>query len=189
VSLFSDDREHVERVLAGEPDQFEELVRKYNRFGGAIAYGILGDFQLAEDVVQDAFIKAYKSLRGLREPEKFQVWFGGIVKKRAIDVLRQRRSAEFRTVSLDAGLEVSASDSMPVAEEIVRSERRQKVLDAIEDLPEADRLVVVLKHMEGLSYEEIANITGSSVGAVESRLFRARQALKRKFAQILKSES
>ena len=57
--MLAEDREYVERVLAGEPEVFEQLVRKYNRLGGAIAYGVLSDFHLAEDVVQDAFIRAF----------------------------------------------------------------------------------------------------------------------------------
>ena len=197
--MLAQDREYVERVLSGETEVFERLVSKYNRLGGAIAYGVLRDFQLAEDVVQDAFLKAYRSLGTLRQPERFQVWFSGIVKKRAIDVLRQRRSFSQRALSLDsgkgsdsdedAGSMDPSDDSEPLAEQFVRAEKRQKILEAIESLSESDRSVVVLKHMEALSYREIATLTGSTVAAVESRLFRARQILRRKLNALLKTDS
>ena len=196
--MFAEDREYVERVLSGETEIFENLVRKYNSLGGGIAYGVLGDFQLAEDVVQDAFIRAYKSLGTLRHPERFQVWFTGIVKKRAIDVLRQLRSPTRRTVSLDrpAGAgddselgDLLAADDASVVESFLRAVGRRKVLAAVSELSETDRTVIVLKHMEGLSYKEIATLTGTSVSSVESRLFRARKTLRRKLQQLLELDS
>ena len=76
---------------AGEPEAFEALVRKYNRVGGAIAYAIVGDFHLAEDVVQESFLRAFRSLSALREPDRFRFWFAELVRSRAIDALRRRR--------------------------------------------------------------------------------------------------
>ena len=87
--MFYEDTENVERVLAGDVDAFENLVRKYNRLGGAVAYGILGDFQLAEDVVQESFMKVFRRLDQLRDPDRFRPWFCGIVRKQAIDALRK----------------------------------------------------------------------------------------------------
>ncbi len=206
MRMRSDDRELVERVLSGDGVAFEELVGKYQRLGGAIAFGILGDFQLAEDAVQDAFLKAYRSLAALQQPSKFRVWFSGIVRKRSIDVLRQRRRPIQRASSLDAaeraadnpGGESPRSSSLasdarrsndagqrPAIERLVRREERRQVLDCVAHLSQEDRAVVVLKHMDGLSYKEIAEVTGSTVAAVESRLFRARHALKRKLARLL----
>ena len=101
MRMRAEDRESVERVLSGDGAAFETLVRKYNRLGGAIAFGVLGDFQLAEDAVQDAFVKAFRSLGGLKDPRKFRVWFSGIVRKQAIDVYRQRRTTIQRASSLD----------------------------------------------------------------------------------------
>jgi RNA polymerase sigma-70 factor (ECF subfamily) len=181
--MLSEDRESIERILAGEPEVFEALVRKYNRMAGAIAFGIVGDFHEAEDVVQDAFIKAFRSLSALREPGKFKFWLAGMVRTKALDCLRKRHGVRAAS-SLDQRLELpdgigfrQASDP---EEAEVREENRQKVVEALESLPAEDRLVVVLKHMEGLSYKEISEITGSTVGAIESRLFRARQLLKKK---------
>ena len=205
--MLAEDREYVERVLAGEPEVFEQLVRKYNRLGGAIAYGVLSDFHLAEDVVQDAFIRAFEALDSLKEPGRFRVWFAGIVKSRSIDVLRQRKNPRIRAASLEAGgadageggslgstvssdsrrPEQSPDDSQLDA--AVHAERRRQVLECISGLDENDRIVVSLKHMEGMSYREIAELMELSVSAVESRLFRARKILRKRLAAALKLDS
>ena len=205
--MLAEDREYVERVLAGEPEVFEQLVRKYNRLGGAIAYGVLSDFHLAEDVVQDAFIRAFEALDSLKEPGRFRVWFAGIVKRRSIDVLRQRKNPRIRAASLEAGgadageggsrgstvssdsrrPEQSPDDSQLDA--AVHAERRRQVLECISGLDENDRIIVSLKHMDGLSYREIAELMETSVSAVESRLFRARRVLRKKLAAVLKLDS
>ena len=205
--MLAEDREYVERVLTGEPEVFEQLVRKYNRLGGAIAYGDLTDFHLAEDVVQDAFIRAFEALDSLKEPGRFRVWFAGIVKRRSIDVLRQRKNPRIRAASLEAGgadageggslgstvssdsrrPEQSPDDSQLDA--AVHAERRRQVLECISGLEENDRIIVSLKHMEGLSYREIAELMETSVSAVESRLFRARRVLRKKLAVVLKLDS
>jgi len=182
--MVSEDREYVERILAGEPEAFESLVRKYNRMAGAIAFGILGDFHEAEDIAQEAFLKAFRVLHTLRDPGKFRPWFTGLVRTKALDLLRQRPPHRAAQLSGDIADTLRGSGtfrvSSAVEEEYLREESRQKVLDAIRELPGEDRIVVVLKHMEGLSYKEISEITGSSVSSIESRLFRARQVLRKK---------
>ena len=205
--MLAEDREYVERVLAGEPEVFEQLVRKYNRLGGAIAYGVLSDFHLAEDVVQDAFIRAFEALDSLKEPGRFRVWFAGIVKRRSIDVLRQRKNPRIRAASLEAGgadageggslgstvssdsrrPEQSPDDSQLDA--AVHAERRRQVLECISGLDENDRIIVSRKHMDGRSYREIAELMETSVSSVESRLFRARRVLRKKLAAVLKMDT
>ncbi len=185
--MTNEDRELVQETLAGDLEAFSRLVRKYNRMAGAISFGICGDFQMAEDIVQESFLKAYRSLRNLKDPAKFKVWLAGIVRSRAIDFVRQRKSfwsypqeGEFSV----SDLEVYSTES--VEELLLKEEFRSKILEAIRGLPEEDRLVITLKHMEGLSYKEIAEITGATVSSVESRLFRARGALRKKLDHILK---
>ncbi len=190
--MIAEDREYIDRVLAGEAAAFDGLVRKYNRMAGAIAFGIVGDFSSADDIVQEAFIKAYRDLGKLREPEKFKVWLSGIVRSRAIDWLRRRKTIAAMPFSQafpdsgDEGLEDPELLTPPVEELYAQKELREKVLEAIRNLAQEDRVVVTLKHMEGLSYKEIAELTGTTVSAVESRLFRARQELRKKLEQILR---
>ncbi len=212
MKMRAEDREYVRRVLTGDREAFENLVRKYFRLGETIAFGIVGDFQLAEDVVQESFIKTFRSIEGLKDPGKFRVWFSGIVRKGAIDMLRHRKSSMLKTASLDAsnhesedsgnrlpagsslGESISEdarradAESEEAVDRLVREEGRGKLLACISTLSEEDRTVIVMKHMEGLSYREIAEVTFSTVSAVESRLFRARQLLKRKLSPLLKTD-
>ena len=182
--MIAEDREYIDRVLSGEAGAFEGLVRKYNRMAGAIAYGMVGDFSAADDIAQESFLTAFRSLGRLRDPAKFKVWLAGIVRSRGIDWLRRRKSspaAPFSQVFAEGDDEptIEGEPTSPAAEDVyARLELREKVLEAIANLPPEDRTVVTLKHMEGLSYKEIADLTGSSVSAVESRLFRARKALR-----------
>src|SRR5262245_46629443 len=175
--MIAEDRDYIDRVLAGEKGAFDGLVRKYNRMAGAIAYGIVGDFAAAEDIVQEAFLKAYRSLDSLRELDKFKLWLAGIVRSRAVDWLRSRKAtwAVPFSQAFPDGVEEGnghgprpAASSPPVEERFQEAELREKVLEAIRSLPEEYRMVVSLKHMEGLSYKEIAELTGSTVSAVES---------------------
>ena len=189
--MIAEDREFVQRVLAGEAAAFDGLVRKYNRMASAIAYAIVGEWTAAEDVVQDAFITAFRSLGTLRDQEKFKVWLSGIVRSRAIDALRRRKASPTTnfTQAFPEG-EEDASDAAPAIagpeDAYARREVAEKILEAVRSLSEEDRVVVTLKHMEGLSYKEIADITSSTVGAVESRLFRARKELRRLLERILR---
>ena len=190
--MIAEDREYIDRVLSGEIAAFDGLVRKYNRMAGAIAFGIVGDFSSADDVVQEALLKAYCDLGKLRDRNKFKVWLAGIVRSRAIDWLRRRKALPAMPFSqaFPDGDADSAEDpellAPPVEELYDQKELRDKVLEAIRNLPEDDRVVVTLKHMEGLSYKEIAELVGTTVSAVESRLFRARQDLRKKLEQILR---
>ena len=190
--MIAEDRDLVQRALAGETGAFDGLVRKYNRMAGAIAFAIVGEWATADDVVQESFITAYRGLAGLRDQGKFKVWLAGIVRSRAIDAIRRRRSCPTTPFgrSFAGGDDDASEDSLPSVagpdNAYARREVAEKILEAMGSLPEDDRVVVTLKHMEGLSYKEIADITGSTVAAVESRLFRARKELRRLLEWIIR---
>ena len=202
--MVNEDRELVRRVIVEDDrDAFGKLVKKYNRMAGAISYGICGDFQAAEDVVQEAFLKAYDSLSMLKDPARFKYWLAGIVRSKTIDYIRQRKNYWSLPSNTASGsvfasgggaasrgavseTDLAALSGESVEDLFVREEFRGKMLEAIRGLPEKYRLVITLKHMEGLSYKEIAEITETSVRALESRLFRAREALRKKLDHILK---
>lgn len=176
----SEDRELIERARRGDVGAFERLVGKYQRLGGAVAFGVLHDMELAEDVVQEAFLRAYEALGSLRDPDRFRVWFARLVRHRAIDFRRaERPQAALEDLPAEPARE-TAGELSEAEEPAARNERRERVLGAIAALPEADRTVLVLKHMDGRSYKEIAEITGDTVAAIESRLFRARRLLRAK---------
>ena len=169
----------VERTLRGEPQAFESLVERYLRLAGAVAYGVMGDYDRASDVVQDAFLKLHRSLEGLRHPGRFKGWFLRLVKTTAIDHRRRQGRQPSVNLSQLEGIEdeLEAAGNSPIGR-LVGAERRARVREAVNQLPEQYREVVVLKYLDGLSYEEIAEQTGLSPAAVESKLFRARGRLR-----------
>jgi RNA polymerase sigma-70 factor (ECF subfamily) len=174
------DKELVLRFRRGETAAFDALVQRYVRLAGAVAYAVLGDFEAAADVVQEAFLKVHGALAELREPEKFKGWLHGIVRTTALDALRRQRRG--RQSSLE-GIE-GHEDLVPVPDDsgpAPRAERREleeRVVRAIAKLPESYREVVILKYLDERSYKEIAETLGITVETIESRLFRARKLLK-----------
>ncbi|MBN1422499.1 MAG: RNA polymerase sigma factor [Planctomycetes bacterium] len=172
--MTDDDRELVSRTLRGDRAAFEGLVARYQGLAAAIARALAGNE--AEDLVQEAFLQAYASLADLRDGTRFRAWFTGIVRSKAIDWLRHRRASP-EVPAGPTGPEPETRESP--SERIEREETVQRIWEALDTLPEAYREVVVLRHWGRLSYDEIARETGSTVPAVESRLFRARQALKK----------
>ncbi|MFQ6112360.1 MAG: sigma-70 family RNA polymerase sigma factor [Nitrospinota bacterium] len=182
----------VERSLSGELGAFEVLVRRYQgRLLGAVR-GMLGlHAEGAEDLTQEVLAKAYFSLPGFRGESSFYTWLYRIAMNRCKDELR--RMARHPTGSLEELLERSAEALRELpADEPAEGEpeervqaRRELVGAALESLPHGQREVLVLKEMEGMSYEEIAGILRCSVGTVKSRLARARSRLRERFAPYL----
>ena len=182
ISLVTDSQ-LVQRFLAGDEKAFEWLVTRHSRYAGAIALSIVKDEHEAADVVQETFIKVYRKVSTLKELDRFRPWLRNIVRSTALDRLRKRK----KTLSLDYGEDDDNKALEPIAETVspdavLQSRELQKeIRGRIMGLPEAQREVVALKYIEGLSYEEIARQTGSSISSIESRLHRARARLREVF--------
>jgi len=174
-----DDAELVTRARDGDREAFGELVSKYIRLAGSLAYSVVGDFDVARDVVQESFLKAHRSLGGLKEPRKFKGWLYGVVRSAAIDHIRRERARP--ASSLEGEHEVRAPGGEYGPEhEVQQTEVRERVRREIHGLPDNYRELVILKYLEGSTYEQIAEITGLTVEAIESRLHRARKMLRKK---------
>ncbi len=165
----------------GEVAAFNQLVLQYQGLAYNVAYRVLGDADAAADATQDSFIKAYKALESLRG-ESFKAWLLRIVTNTCYDQLRsvQRRP----THNLD-DLLTEPEHTWRLVEPGERPDEAAERLElshmlqwAINQLPEEQRLVVILSDVEGLSYEEIADAMGTSLGTVKSRLSRARAKLR-----------
>ena len=177
----SSDERLVRLSRRGDKAAFENLVEKYVRLAGAAAFAIVGDFHEAADVVQDSFIKVHAALGSLHEPSKFKGWLYGIVRTTALDHLRMKK---LKTVSIEAaGEHPGAKQDAPWTRMLV-TETQKRVHEVVASLPESYREVVLLKHIENLSYREIAGIIGVTESAVESRLYRARQLLKEQLKDL-----
>lgn len=171
---MKDDATLVARVLDGDQRAFEELVRRYTRPAFAVAVGIVKESADAEDVVQDAFIRALERLEDCRNPAKFGSWFLQIVRNRAHSVRR------YLTVRQAAPL-----DALPLASnrpgphtETARSRLRSELAEAIGDLTEVQQNVVILHDLEGWKHREIGEMLGLPTGTVRAHLHHARMALR-----------
>ena len=177
------DEDLVRGALAGDEGAFRDLMERYKRRAYGGARGIVGDPDEAQDVVQDAFVKAYYRLKDFRFGSNFFTWFYRLLVNQAID--RWRKTSRSPTVPFDEAW-VSGETSDPEAmvypktpEELAQNRQLSEGLTrTIAALPEYHRTVILLREVEGLSYEEIARILDCSVGTVMSRLHYARAKLK-----------
>ncbi|HWS53610.1 MAG TPA: sigma-70 family RNA polymerase sigma factor [Pyrinomonadaceae bacterium] len=177
------DGELVARAIAGRAEDFEELVRRYQRPIAAYVYRMVGDYDAALDLTQEVFIKVYGSLERYRPEFKFSTWIYRIAHNAAIDHLRRQGSArtEDLEVETEGGrtYEKPLASSAPTPEQLSeRSERRAEIEEVVQALPPAYRELIVLRHAHDLSYDEIAEVTGLPLGTVKNRIFRAREAMR-----------
>ena len=172
-----DERSVIEAVLHGDTDRFEELVHANEK--GILNYCLrmLGNEQDALDASQEAFLKAYRGLAGFRGVSRFSTWLYRLADNVCLDMLRARPKSP--TLSADDEESVLyLKDPAPSAQEgLERSELRASVAKVLQGLPDDFREVVVLRDVNGLSYEEIAEITLLEPGTVKSRIFRGRKKL------------
>ena len=168
----------VASAREGDREAFSQLIALHQGAAASVAYGILGDTHLAADAVQDSYLKAWQRLSGLREDNRFSAWFMQIVRTRALDLLRHRKRKAPEIAPLDEDRDAHRAPGPP--EMLERKERSLRIREIIDELPADYREVLLLKHDQGRSYRDIARLLGTTAKGVESRLFRARQALAEK---------
>ena len=175
------DAELVNAVLHGEKDFFAELVRRYERPVRAVALDVLGDYHSATDVSQDAFVRAYERLAGLRKPEAFGPWLMKITRRCALDSARRLVSAKRFAESgrlKEARLETKIAAAIENPDGRL-DEDKQRLLAAVVKLPGAEKQVVMLRYFGDNSVNDVAKILGRSVGTVTKQLSRARIRLRK----------
>ena len=172
----------IQAVLDGDVNAYEALVKKYEKNVYNLALRMTGNSEDAADMAQEAFIKAYNSLTTFRGDSKFSVWLYRIVSNVCLDFLRSRSRKQ--TVSLltenDDGeeVELDIADETHSPEKLLdRSLTRDAVRRGLAALPPDHREILLLREIQGLSYEEIADVLGLEAGTVKSRIFRARKKL------------
>jgi RNA polymerase sigma-70 factor (ECF subfamily) len=168
------ERSLVERARAGDRDAFETLVRSRVDAVYRTAYTILGDAADAQDATQEAFISAWRGLRGLRDAERFDAWFGRILTNACRMSLRHRSTV--REIRMDPGLQEAIPSIDPPEPSTVDADTFDR---AFERLPVDQRALLVAHHLEGRSVAELADESGVPVGTIKSRLHSARTALQR----------
>jgi RNA polymerase sigma-70 factor (ECF subfamily) len=152
--------------------EFEARLRESSTLAFRVAFAVLRHRQDAEDVAQDAFVKAYRAFARLRDRDRFRAWLVRITWRLALD---RRRGDVRRIVRETSSLQPSGADA---ADELLEQERARQLWSAIDALPEKLRVVIVLANIEGHDINEVAKLLGVPAGTVKSRLFDARQRLK-----------
>lgn len=177
------DRGLVARAIDGDRAAFGQLVERYQKRVYSVAFGILRDREDAWDVAQEAFVKAYRNLGRFEGTSAFYTWMYRITHNLAIDHYRSRRRRDVvpveETRKLEVALEKQDKPTFEVdpSETTDRAELTRVLHDAMSKLSEKHRAIIVLREVEGLSYEEIADVLGIKKGTVMSRLFHARKNL------------
>ncbi len=182
------DRELVDLAKAGEKQAFAKLVTRYQKRVYAVAFGILHNHDDAMDVVQDAFVKVHKHIGSFQGNASFYTWLYRIASNWCIDVRRRqarRPTVEFdETIGREGGMASSVdvaprhAESNPV-ENIARRELSVEMNKALNELSENHRVILLLREVEDLSYEDLAKVLKISKGTVMSRLFHARKNMQK----------
>jgi RNA polymerase sigma-70 factor (ECF subfamily) len=185
-----EDRALVLRAQAGEMEAFRRLVERHQRRAFAVAFALVHEENDARELVQEAFLRVFKSLPTFQSDSSFFTWLYRILTNLGIDLLRKpgrdaRQLAE-EVGALDEGVDapllLSRYEGADPVEAIRRREIGQRLRTAFDELPSYHRAVIVLRELEGLSYEEMASVMGVSKGTIMSRLFHARKKLQRVLA-------
>lgn len=188
----------VERTLAGDQHAFELLVIKYERRIQRLIRRMVRDVDLVEDIAQETFIRAYRALHQFRGDAQFYTWLYRIAvntaKKTLMDFKRDPTVSESALRSTDDEDETSRHGNEPTTEEtpetvFAAKEIATAVNNAMVALPEDLRQAVTLREIDGLSYEEIAEVMQCPIGTVRSRIFRAREAISAKIRPLLENQS
>lgn len=185
------DAELVQRTLRGETAAYNVLVQRYQRPVYSLIYRMIGNAEDAGDLVQETFLRAYGALASFRQDASFLTWLYKIASNLSIDQMRARRSkgALSLDVELDEGREPAADRTSSPEEMVVRGAVSEIVQKAVMNLPERYRTVVVMRHLHGMSIEEIAEITKLPSGTVKTHLFRAREMLRERLRPVLDMET
>lgn len=176
---LAEEREWVAQALDGDNKAFGKLVERYQKKVYGLAFGILRSREDAWDVAQEAFVKAYKNLGSYEGSAAFYTWLYRIAYNLSLDTLRSKARRD--TVELDDETREAAGDELARPEHpsdtLARRELAEVVTQAMSKLTEKHRAIIVLREIEGLSYEEMADVLQISKGTVMSRLFHARRNL------------
>jgi RNA polymerase sigma-70 factor, ECF subfamily len=180
------DRDLVATAVSGVEGSFEELVRRYQRPIAAYVYRMVGNYESALDLTQEIFIKVYSALERYRAEFKFSTWIYKIAHNAAVDHLRRTATREQSLVVGAEGdqfdLPIESSRLSPEQESEQR-ERRGEIETVVRALPSNYRELIILRHSQDLSYEEIVEVTGLPLGTVKNRLFRAREMMRQQFVE------
>ncbi len=180
--MKDDEKAVIYRAKNGDAAAFEQLVLQYGGYAYNLALRTLNDPQEAEDVAQEAFVRAWRSLPKFRGDAAFSTWLYRIVTNLCYNRL-PRLKRELEALPADDSWDLP-DNRQRVEQVVVSQEVKQTIINAIDELPDSQKYLIALRHMHGLRYDEIAQAANMPLGSVKTGIFRARQALKVKLYQF-----
>jgi RNA polymerase sigma-70 factor, ECF subfamily len=174
-------KELIEACQRGDPEAFRALFEKHKDMVYSVALRYCGDAAIAQDIAQDTFLKLFSTIAGFRGQSTFDAWLYRMVVNSCFD---QKRKARRLTPLLDEVLAALQTPDVSVLDEVLRAEISTRVKDVVESLAPDQRMVIVLRYTQGLSYDEIAEVLGCASGTVASRLNRAHKVLQRRLSRL-----
>lgn len=174
------DEDMVRAVVAGDGAAYRGLVERYQDRVHAVAYGMLHNREEAQDVTQETFVRVYERLGSYDGEASFRSWLLRIAMNLALDVIRRRKRLVVggqRDVLVEKGGALSVEDPLDIEQEAYKKQVRRRLLQAVQELPEDQRQVILLRDLEGLTYAEIGTILEISESKVMARLYYARRKL------------
>lgn len=177
----------VERARSGDEEAFHMIFNRYGRPVLSFIQHQVGNRDLAEELMQESFVRAYRNLGGLRDEQRLSTWLFGIARNVVRESARSARRSE-RNVALDEpeSMELESREALPEGA-VLQVEMRRQIQDALLTLDEDKRTVFSLKIFHEKSYEEISAITGHSIGKLKTDLHRARAEMRKKIEPYLRS--
>lgn len=187
------DQALVLRVQQGDKAAFDLLVRKYQHKIGGLISRYIADWSECQDVAQETFIRAYRALANFRGDSQFYTWLYKIAVNTAKNhLVAQKRRPPSEDIDAGDAVQYQSGDRLRNTDtpehELLRQEIERTVTDTVDQLPEELRTAISLREVDGLSYEEIAEVMDCPIGTVRSRIFRAREAIDVKLRPLLDNE-
>lgn len=192
---MADDLTLVQRVRTGDQRAFKTLVERYQKKVFSVAFGMLKDREEARDVSQEAFVKVYKYLDHFKGDASFYTWLYRITVNICIDVMRRKGTSKGDTVEFDESIQLDTTEANLGAlgsklgtnpqKAALRKELAEKIQAALQEVPEKHRAILLLRELEGMSYEDLARTLDIPKGTVMSRLFHARLKVQKVLSEYL----
>ncbi|MFT3840140.1 MAG: sigma-70 family RNA polymerase sigma factor [Myxococcaceae bacterium] len=192
---MADDLTLVQRVRTGDQRAFKTLVERYQKKVFSVAFGMLKDREEARDVSQEAFVKVYKYLDHFKGDASFYTWLYRITVNICIDVMRRKGTSKGDQVEFDETIQLDTTEANLGAlgsklgtnpqKAALRKELAEKIQAALQEVPEKHRAILLLRELEGMSYEDLARTLDIPKGTVMSRLFHARLKVQKVLSEYL----
>jgi len=182
--MDNEERILIQRCQQGDRTACQDIFLKYKDTVYNIAYGILRNVEDAQDMTQEVFIRVFEKINQFRFKSSFSTWLHRIVVNMCINERRKRKKYKSKVTEFTDYYEQMRPPVKTPEEALLKKERQNKIQEALGKLKDAHRTILVLREIEGLSYEELANVLQCSVGRIKSKLHEARMELRQSFKRL-----